>query len=135
MAEVIVIQADQSTVAPAQQELLLCATGLLLQLAGMIGTWRSQDWVEVAEGMHSPLVRSFLPHCLAAMLLFGLGGAAGPSLWSLITLAAPPSKIGRALAGFSALNVAATALRSPAFHALFGTTVETIPRVVWLFAS
>ena len=69
------------------------------------------------------------------MLLFGLGVAAGPSLWSLITLAASPSELGRVIAGISALNAVATALRDPVFHALFSATLATMPGSLWLFAS
>lgn len=64
-----------------------------------------------------------------------LGAAAGPSLQSLVTLAAAPDEMGRVLAGKSALESAAIALRSPAFYALFDATLETMPGSIWLLAA
>ena len=81
------------------------------------------------------MTQSSSSSCLVAMLVFGLGAAAGPSLWSLIMLAATSSEMGRVLAGFSALNAAATALSSPTFRALFSATRVKMPGFAWLFAS
>lgn len=69
------------------------------------------------------------------MAVGALGAPGGPSLQSLVTLAAPPDQVGRALAGKSMLESTAAALRGPLFYALYDATLDTMPGAIWLLAT
>ena len=72
--------------------------------------------------------------CIATAI-GSLGSPAGPSLQALVTLAASPDELGRILAGFSVLESAAVAVRSPTLFALYSVTLEVLPQAVWLVAT
>ena len=130
---------DGSNKVSAAQELVICRISLLLDALGMLFTWRSNSTRDVAICTYHPSSRNVHFEVNwstnTAMVIGSLGAAAGPSLQSLITLAAAPEEMGRVLAGKSALESAAVALRSPAFYALFDATLETNPGTIWLLAA
>ena len=69
------------------------------------------------------------------MVVGSLGAAGGPSLQTLVTLAAAPEEMGRILAGKSAIESAAAALRSPLFFAVYNATLESMPGAIWLLGA
>ncbi len=146
MAEIRAVESNHkedvlSQQSAAAQELIISRVCLVLYAIGMLFTWRSENIVEVISCTSDTIPLRFMftltksSSIHTATYVGSLGAAAGPSLQALLTLAAPPEGFGRVLAGFSILELAATALSGPIMFGLYNATVEVMPGLVWLVSA